>query len=141
MPDQSTPFPPLGMTMHPDGHYAVANGQNVTLGDEFHFEPECEIHDHAAVEIQSNTIVSRGVKIYSGAIPLGIDIPVARGTSGPVKIESKVWIGEGVVIAPGTQIGRGSVIAAGSVVVGNIPANSLAAGVPCRIVRPIKAHD
>ena len=47
------------------------------------------------------------------------------------------WIGGGVIILPGVTIGEGCVIGAGSVVTKNIPANSLAVGNPCRVIREI----
>jgi len=59
----------------------------------------------------------------------------------PVYIGRNVWIGSGVQILPGVTIGDNSVIGAGSVVTGNIPANVVAFGVPCRIIREIGEKD
>lgn len=56
----------------------------------------------------------------------------------PVVIGSNVWVTVGVIILPGVTIGDGSVIGAGSVVVDDIPPGVLAAGNPCRPVRPIE---
>jgi galactoside O-acetyltransferase len=56
-------------------------------------------------------------------------------------IEDNVWLGTGVMVNPGVTIGRNSVIGAGSVVTKSIPANVVAAGVPCRVMRPITAAD
>ncbi len=53
----------------------------------------------------------------------------------PVKIGNHVWIGTRVTILKGVNIGDGAVIAAGSVVTKDIPAGSLAAGVPAKIIR------
>lgn len=53
----------------------------------------------------------------------------------PIKIGNHVWIGTRVTILKGVQIGDGAVIAAGSVVINDVPANSLAAGVPAEIKR------
>jgi len=52
-----------------------------------------------------------------------------------VVIEDDVWLGTGVIVNKGVTIGRGSVIGAGSVVTNDIPAYSIAVGVPCRVVR------
>lgn len=53
----------------------------------------------------------------------------------PVIIEDNVWIGENVVILLGCSIGFGSIIGANSVVTGNIPRNSIAVGVPARVIK------
>ena len=59
----------------------------------------------------------------------------------PVKIGDKVWIGGGVTILPGVTIGDNSVIGAGSVVTKDIPANVVAAGNPCRIIKEAEEGD
>jgi galactoside O-acetyltransferase len=59
----------------------------------------------------------------------------------PVHIGKNVWIGSNVSILPGVTIGDNSVIGAGSVVRRDIPANVVAAGVPCRTVRKIGEKD
>lgn len=55
----------------------------------------------------------------------------------PVTIEDNCWIGSGTTICPGVHIGENSVIRAGSVVVHDIPANSVAVGNPCKVIREI----
>ena len=62
---------------------------------------------------------------------------VRRTFALPVMIEDGCWIGGGVIILPGVTIGQKSVIGAGSVVTKDIPANSLAVGNPCRVIRKI----
>ena len=59
----------------------------------------------------------------------------------PVVIEDGVWIGAGVTICGGVRIGHGAVIGAGSVVTRDIPANTIAVGVPCKVMRPITEED
>lgn len=59
----------------------------------------------------------------------------------PVRIERNAWIGAGAVILPGVTVGENSVVGAGSVVTKDVPANVVAAGVPCRVLRPISDHD
>ena len=58
-----------------------------------------------------------------------------------VHIGNNVWIGAGTVIVPGVTIGENSVIGAGSVVTKDIPANVVAAGNPCRVMREIGERD
>ena len=52
-----------------------------------------------------------------------------------------MWIGANAVVCGGVTIGQGSVIGAGSVVTRDIPAGVVAAGVPCRVIRPITEAD
>lgn len=59
----------------------------------------------------------------------------------PVTIENNVWIGSHVVINPGVTIGENTVIGAGSVVTKDIPANVVAAGAPCKVIREITDRD
>ena len=59
----------------------------------------------------------------------------------PVTIEDNCWIGAGTTICPGVHIGENSVIGAGSVVVHDIPANSVAARNPCKVIREIGEQD
>lgn len=58
-----------------------------------------------------------------------------------VHIGNNVWIGAGALILPGVTIGDNSVIGAGSVVTKDIPADVVAVGNPCRVMRPIDERD
>lgn len=59
----------------------------------------------------------------------------------PVNIAANVWIGANSVVLPGVSIGENTVIGAGSVVTKDIPANVVAVGNPCRVLREINEHD
>lgn len=59
------------------------------------------------------------------------------GEPAPVIIEDNVWLGLNVIVLKGVTIGKNSVIGAGSVVTRNIPANVIAAGNPCRVIREL----
>lgn len=59
----------------------------------------------------------------------------------PVHIGNDCWLGANVVVCPGVTIGDNCVIGAGSVVVRSIPANSFAAGNPCKVIREITDAD
>lgn len=59
----------------------------------------------------------------------------------PVHIGKNCWLGAGVIVLPGVTIGDNTVIGAGSVVTKDIPANVVAVGNPCRVLREISEHD
>jgi phosphonate metabolism protein (transferase hexapeptide repeat family) len=54
----------------------------------------------------------------------------------PVSLGHDVWIGHGVTVLPGVSIGNGAAIGAGAVVTKDVPAYTVAVGVPTRILRP-----
>ena len=101
------------------------------------------------ITIGSNVLIAPNVQIYTATHPIDLNerltpVETAEGVEYvrhtfalPVTIEDGCWIGGGVIILPGITIGKGSVIGAGSVVTRNIPANSLAAGNPCKVIRKI----
>lgn len=59
------------------------------------------------------------------------------GNNAPIEIQENVWIGANVMVLKGVTIGRNSLIGAGSVVVKDIPANTIAAGNPCKPIRQL----
>ena len=58
----------------------------------------------------------------------------------PVRIGNNCWLGAGVLVMPGVSIGDNSVIGAGSVVTKDVPANVIAVGNPCRVIREISTE-
>lgn len=59
----------------------------------------------------------------------------------PVRIGSNCWLGAGAIVLPGVSVGDNSVIGAGSVVTADVPANVIAVGNPCRVLREIGERD
>ena len=59
----------------------------------------------------------------------------------PITVGNNVWIGAGTVVLGGVTIGDNTVIGAGSIVTKDIPANVIAVGVPCRVMREITEED
>ena len=66
---------------------------------------------------------------------------IAPGKAAPVKIENNVWIGDSAIICKGVTIGENSIVGAGAVVVHSIPANSIAAGNPARVVKTLDPNQ
>ena len=67
-----------------------------------------------------------------------IEPPLRRTlTSKPIHIERGVWIGAGAIVLPGVTVGENAVIGAGSVVTHDVPANTVVAGNPAKVIRKI----
>ena len=115
-------------------------GTNITLGAKVYFNFNCVVLDVARVSIGSNTLIGPAVQIYTALHPLNaVERRAGLEHAREVTIGEDVWIGGGAVICPGVTIGSGTVIGAGSVVTRNIPANTLAVGNPCRVIRQLDA--
>ncbi|MGL5383365.1 MAG: sugar O-acetyltransferase [Culicoidibacterales bacterium] len=117
-------------------------GSNIHWGDNSYANFNLLILDIAPVTIGKNVMFAPNVTISSATHP----IIASERNSGfeygqPVVIGDNVWVGSGVIINPGVTIGDNAVIGAGSVVVKDIPANVVAVGNPCRVLRPITAAD
>jgi acetyltransferase-like isoleucine patch superfamily enzyme len=108
--------------------------ENLTLGRYVTFGVNTRIVSWAPVTIGDDFMASDILNINSG----GHDPVTLIPQLGPITIGSRVWCGTGVTICAGVEIGDDVVIGAGSVVVKSLPANSIAAGVPARIIRPLE---
>ena len=114
-------------------------GYNISVGENFYSNFNLVILDEATVTIGDNVFIAPNVGIYTSSHPLDVEQRnLGLETAYPVRIGNNVWIGAGVQILPGVSIGNNSVIGAGSVVNKSIPANVLAVGNPCRVVREIE---
>lgn len=120
----------------------VAYGSQITLGDNFYANFNLVVVDNGKVIIGNNVMIAPNVTISTTGHPVDPTVRITgQQFSQTVTLEDNVWIGSGAVINPGVTIGRNSVIGAGSVVTKDIPADVVAAGVPCRVLRPIGEQD
>jgi maltose O-acetyltransferase len=113
-------------------------GSNIALGRKVFFNFNCVVLDVAQVTIGDHVLFGPAVQIYTATHP--VDAAERRaGLEGgsPVVIGDDVWVGGGAVVCPGVTIGARSIIGAGSVVTRDVPADVLAAGNPCKVVRQL----
>ena len=135
-------FGKLGQNVHLEAPFYLDYGYRTTIGDDFFSNFNLTILDGGGVEIGDRVFIGPNVGIYTANHPTD----VRRRGKGyewalPVKIGNKVWIGGGVTILPGVTIGDNTVIAAGSVVTKDIPANVVAAGNPCKVIKEAEEGD
>ena len=89
----------------------------ITIGDNVHITGNCKFINHDG-----------GTLIFRDQIP---DLEISK----PIVVGNNVYIGEETMILPGAHIGNNCVIGARSVVTKDIPDNSVAAGVPARVIK------
>lgn len=117
-------------------------GSHTHLGNRVYANFNLTLVDDTHIYIGDSVMIGPNVTISAAGHP--VDPDLRRETyqyNLPIRIEENVWIGAGAVILPGVTIGENSVIGAGSVVSRDIPANVVAVGVPCRVLREIGERD
>ena len=117
-------------------------GCHIRIGDNFYANYDCIILDVCAVTIGDYVFFGPRVGVYTAAHPIDAGVRNAILEYGrPITIGNSVWVGADVVINPGVTVGNNVVIGSGSVVTKDIPDNVIAAGNPCRVLRPITVED
>lgn len=114
-------------------------GTNIALGERVFFNFNCVILDICPVTIGDFTLLGPGVQILAAMHPMNAALRRRQEYGRPVTIGNDVWLGAGALVLPGVTIGSRAVIGAGSVVTRDVPADVLAVGNPCRVVRAIEA--
>lgn len=112
-------------------------GKNITVGKNVFINSGCCFQDQGGITIGDNALIGQQVVIAT----LNHDLcPEKRANMlpAPVIIGNNVWVGAHATILAGVTIGDNSVIAAGAVVTKNVPANSVVAGVPAKVIKNIE---
>jgi acetyltransferase-like isoleucine patch superfamily enzyme len=111
-------------------------GNNVSIGD------DCHISAINSIIIGNNVLFGKKITItdnsYGKNNSESIRIPPKERnlySPGPVLIEDNVWIGDKVTILPNVHVGKNAIIGANAVVTKDVPANSIVAGIPAKIIK------
>lgn len=113
-------------------------GQYVHIGADTFLNYDCVLLDVCEIRIGARCQFGPRVQILTATHPLDPAQRAAGWESGaPVTVGDDVWIGAGAIILPGITIGEGSVIGAGSVVTRDVPARTVVAGNPARVLRSV----
>lgn len=135
-------FKSIGEQVHFEPNLRCEFGSNISIGNYFFANFDCILLDCGGIEIGDHVLFGPRVGIYTANHAADAYERIHGGCyAKPVKIGSNVWVGAGVHINQGVTIGENSIIGSGSVVTKDIPANVIAAGVPCRVLRSITEAD
>lgn len=139
-------FGSIGENVSIDTPFHCDHGKNIFLGNDIIIGMNCTFVDNSPIRIGNRTLIASNVQLYTSSHPI---LPEERLVpdwkeknttffktyARPIEIKDNVWIGGGSILLAGVTIGENSVIGAGSVVNQSIPANCVAVGNPCRVIR------
>ncbi|MGX6978056.1 sugar O-acetyltransferase [Vagococcus elongatus] len=133
----------VGTDVYIEPNFFCEFGFNISIGHHVYINHDMVILDCNKVTIGDNVYIGPKVGLYGAN---HAEDPIERTElnivySKPIHIGDKVWLGGGTSVLQGVSIGENSIIGAGSVVTKDIPANVIAAGNPCKVIRPIKKAD
>lgn len=122
--------------------HANFGGRHVHFGKNIYANFNLTLVDDTHIYVGDHTMFGPNVTVATAGHPI---LPSLREKAyqynACVRIGRNCWIGAGAVIVPGVTIGENTVIGAGSVVTKDIPANVVAVGNPCRVLREINERD
>ena len=117
-------------------------GRHTHFGRQVYVNFNLTLVDDTHIYIGDCVMIGPNVTIATAAHPIEPELRrQAAQFNVPVRIGHNVWIGANSVVLPGVTIGDNSVIGAGSVITRDIPANVVAVGNPCRVLREIGERD
>lgn len=122
--------------------HANWGGKHVFMGNKVYANFNLTLVDDGNIYIGNSVMFGPNVVVATANHPINIELrEKLYQYNKDVHIGNNVWIGAGSVIVPGVTIGDNTVIGAGSVVTKDIPANVVAVGNPCRVMREIGDRD
>ena len=122
--------------------HANWGGKHVHFGKMVYANFNLTMVDDTHIYIGDYTLIGPNVTIATAGHPINPELrEKAYQFNRSIRIGKNCWIGAGAVILPGVTIGDNTVIGAGSIVTKDIPANVVAVGNPCKVLREIGEHD
>ena len=116
-------------------------GYNIEIGENFGANHNLLILDSAKVTFGTNVMIGQNCSFITTKHPTEANIR-KQGIqwAKPITIKDNVWICTNVTVLAGVTIGENSIIGAGSIVTNDIPANSFAVGIPCKVKKSLKTN-
>ena len=117
-------------------------GKHVHFGKNVYANFNLTLVDDTHIYVGDGTMLAPNVVLATAGHPI---LPELRAKAyqynSPIHIGKNCWLGAGVIVLPGVSIGDNTVVGAGSVVTHDLPANVVAVGNPCRVMREIGEKD
>jgi acetyltransferase-like isoleucine patch superfamily enzyme len=128
---------PEGLRLVPPLH--CDHGVDLRLGSNVFINHGCTLNDIGGIEIGTDTMIGPNVSLLSSGHPTAVGERRDGIVVASITIGENVWIGAGATVVGGVAIGDGAVVAAAAVVTRDVPAATLVAGNPARVVRALDA--
>lgn len=112
-------------------------GKNISIGKNVFINSGCKFQDQGGITIEDGVLIGHNVTLLT----LNHEEDPARRQNlhaAPVTIGRNAWLGANVTVLPGVTIGEGAIIGAGAVVTKDVPANTVAVGVPAKVIKTVK---
>lgn len=116
--------------------FFTEHGLNTTFGENVFVNQGCTFMDKGGIRIGNGVMIAPKVSLITGGHPLPLAERREYLSFAPIVIEDDVWIGTAAVITQGVTVGA-AVVAAGAVVTRDVPAGTVVAGVPARVIKKI----
>lgn len=122
--------------------HADWGGKFVHFGKHIYANFGLTLVDDTHIYVGDNVQFGPNVVLATAGHPVAPELrPLSYQYNAPIHIGENCWLGAGVIVLPGITIGANSVIGAGAVVTKDVPANVVAVGNPCHVLRSVNAHD
>jgi acetyltransferase-like isoleucine patch superfamily enzyme len=110
-------------------------GLNITIGANVFINQSCHFMDMGGITIGDDVMIGPKVNLVSAGHPVAPSDRRNGIVARPITIGNNVWIGAAATVLQGVTVGDNAVVAAGAVVSRNVPANTIVAGVPARVIK------
>lgn len=128
-----------GVHLHRDTVIQTGMGGSLIIGSHAHIQGSCQFSAYkASIQIGSRVEIAPYCAFYpyNHGIAPGVHIrKQPLQSKGGITVEDDAWLGVGVIVLDGVRIGKGAVVGAGAVVTKDLPEDSIAFGVPARVVK------
>ena len=135
-------FKKVGKNVWIEPDFKCEFGKNISIEDDVYINFGCVILDCAEVTIGAHSLLGPNIGIYPVNHATDAEERMNGGCYGkPIHIGRNVWLGGDVKVLAGVTIGDNAIIGTGSIVTKDIPANVVAVGNPCRVIKEITDKD